>query len=162
MTHTQGQRALMKLQARTANARDCYTLDVLERAMDEITRNLDNPKPAAWQVRSAMANASKIVKQRRQQVPSASLDMELGVANVLSLGALADPVDRHAEVMCREWLRTADGLTCHDRRILLALYSGFDAVMIAAADDRPVERAREQISRARGRARGLHEHALAA
>jgi DNA-directed RNA polymerase specialized sigma24 family protein len=162
MSHTQGQIALIKLQARTANARDCYTLDVLERAMDEIVRNPDNPKPAAWQVRSAIANASKIVKQRRQQAPSASLDVERGVADVLSPGALADPVDGHAEMMCREWLRTADGLTCRDRRLLLALYSGFDAVMIAAADDRPVERVREQISRARGSARGLYEHALAA
>jgi hypothetical protein len=162
MTYTQGQSALIKLQACTANARDCYTLDMLERAMDEIVRNLGNPKPAAWQVRSAMANASKIVKQRRQQAPSASLDVERGVGDVLSPGALADPVDRHAEMMCREWLRTADGLTCHDRRLLLALYSGFDAVMIAATDNRPVERVREQISRARGRARGLYEYALAA
>lgn len=162
MTYTQGQRALITLQARTANARDCYTLDVLERAMDEIVRNLDNPKPAAWQVRSARANASKIVKQRRQQAPSTSLDAERGAADALSLGALADPIDRHAETMCREWLRTVDGLTYLDRSLLLALYGGFDSAMIAVADDRPVERVREQISRARRRARGSYEHALAA
>jgi DNA-directed RNA polymerase specialized sigma24 family protein len=157
MTYTEAQRALITLQNCVARATDCYQLDVLERAMDEIVRNFENPKPAAWQVRSAQANAGKIVRQRRQLAPMPSLD----AADLFQREPI-DPIDKYAEAACREWLRTTNGLTHADRRLLIALYDGFDAVMIAATDHRPVERIREQISRARRKAQIPYEHALAA
>lgn len=160
MQYTQGQHALMRLQDRASRARDVYALDVLERAMNEIVGSLDGSQPAGWQVRSAMANSGKVVKRRRQLAPMLSLDAaaEKGPADLLP----AARCQAFGELECRDWLCSVPGLTDTDRRLLIAVYDGADAAIIADARDLRVERVREQISRARKRARALHEQPLAA
>jgi hypothetical protein len=138
-----------QLQQQALGTWDLYTLDRLDRALNELVRNSEKTTPAAFQRRSAMANASKVLRDRVRIAPIVSLDLLLDVGEDIyssdsgSQRAAPDILDIHI------WLETTPALTSGQRAILQALASGEDAVSLAHRHHVPVERMRERISRAR-------------
>ena len=148
MSLTEAQRAIAHLQGLALRASDGYTIDVLDRALDEIVRNPDNPSPYLWQVRSARANAAKVVQARREVV---TLDTSgEDEPSVVEDAATTDT--GYGVVEIREWLRTSSRLTEPDRTLLTAVADGQDSEHLAEVLELPVQRVRERLSRARKRA----------
>ncbi|OBK28870.1 hypothetical protein A5634_19720 [Mycobacterium asiaticum] len=140
MFSSQAQSAYLTLQSMAMSAKDNYTLNRAERALDEILRNPGNAKPAGHQVRSAWANAGKVLDNRRRIVPQLSLDTP-GLQVAEADGAY-DTVD------ILDWLDHA-AVSASDRNVLRSLAGGADAEALADDAGVPVQRLRERISRAR-------------
>jgi len=141
MFTSQAQSAYSTLQARAISATDSYIVDRLERALDEIIRNPRNTRPAPFQVRSAWANAGKVIDDRRKLAPQLSLDAP-GMDDQTAIDG------RYGSVEILDWLDRAF-LSDNDRRLLHGLAAGADASVLADAEDVSVQRMRERISRAR-------------
>lgn len=141
MFTSQAQSAYSTLQAKATSATDSYIVDRLERALDEIIRNPQNTRPADFQVRSAWANAGKVIDDRRKLAPQFSLDAP-GVGDRTAVDALYGAI----EVL--DWLDHAF-LSDRDRRLLHGLATGADAGVLADAEGVCVQRMRERVSRAR-------------
>ncbi len=146
MPLSEAQSAIVSLQRRALRSRESYTIDVVDRALDEIVRNYDNPKPAPWQVRSALANAAKVVRGRREVVAPVDFRDERG-----SQPGVTDAELELVDV--RDWLDRTPALSDTQRRLLVRIADGDDAVELAADSGVPIPRMRERIARARSRAR---------
>ncbi|MFI7484069.1 hypothetical protein ACH9EU_16835 [Kocuria sp. M1R5S2] len=144
MFSTEAETAILILQAQSRKASDLYTQDRIDRALDEIVRNPSKTNPPEHQVRSALANAGKVMANRRRVAPVVSHE-DL----VIEVDAREDGYD---VVELRYWLETAP-LSSPARTLLLALAAGADANDLAAQHDVPVQRIRERIARARKNAR---------
>jgi len=140
MFSSEAQSAYITLQSRILAAQDSYIIDRAERALDEIIRNPENTKPADHQVRSAWANAGKVLQNRRDLVPQVPLDMP-GLSVAVVDGA-------YDAVEIFDWLDHA-ALSTPDRTLLRSIAGGADAQMLAHAHGVAVQRVRERISRAR-------------
>jgi DNA-directed RNA polymerase specialized sigma24 family protein len=143
----QAQAALIRLYDQAKHTTDNFILERIDRALDEIIR-LNSADPPAWQVRSALANASKVITARRQIVASWPTDGD--ETSDATAGRQEDVIE------LRSWLRSTPHVTEQQRRLLILLAEGHDAVDVAALLDIPILRAREQISRARRAARSAY------
>lgn len=138
--------AVAQLQQRAGETHDLYQLDRYDRAIDEVLRHPDKQTPAPFQCRSALANAAKVLKNRRDICRMTSLEAQ---TTTLSdhvdhvCGATVDVVDIHI------WLETTPSLGADHRQLLQALAAGDDTWTLAAKHGVPVNRMRERISRAR-------------
>ena len=134
--------------------REVYALEVLDRALDEISRHLDSAQPTAFQVRSARAHGAQAVKERREVRTFDSLEAaQAGPGHV-------DPAwveGEFAAVDLLLWLRNTASLTDCQRRLLLALADGAEPEVLAANAGVPVARMRERIARARSAAREAYK-----
>lgn len=148
MISTSVQTAVAQLQQQALRSHDVYELDRLDRAIDELVRNPDKSSPPAFQRRSAMANASKILQHRRRACPVTSLDQPTA-NDAPSSFDLARTDGAPDELDIRLWLETTPSMTAMQRDLLRALADGHDALSIARRSQTPVARVREQISRAR-------------
>ena len=144
----QAQAALTRLHEQARNTTDNFDLERIDRALDEIVR-LNSPESYGRQVRSATANASKVILDRRDIAPCISLD--------------ALPSDNQEAVIdLRLWLRDTNGITEQQRRLLMLLADDYDADAIAAMYRIPASRIRERISRARKAARAAYDRDMGA
>lgn len=153
MISDQARDALIGLHRRASRTYDLYSLDRIDRALDEISRNTGNDRPAAFQVRSANANAGKVIASRRAIAQMDSLDRE---SDHDAGPATPDPgVEEggYAVVDLLDWLRNSPSFTPPERSLMLDLSRGEDAPSLAAKYGVPVARIRERISRARATAR---------
>jgi len=141
----QAQTVLIVLQAKTSGTTDSFRLDQIDRALDEIIR-LNSTNPAAFQVRSAMANASKVLRDRERIAPRISLDD----SRSLQYGA---PDAQLAAIDLAAWLRDTRRLNDGQRRVLIQIAEVDDASALAAEYGIAPDRMRERISRARQAAR---------
>lgn len=151
MTHLSGQAeaALMSLYEQAKRTTDNFTLERIDRALDEIVR-LNSTDPPERQVRSAMANASKVIRSRRETVSAETL--EARQVEIAAPGGDEDVIDM------REWLRCTPGITDRQRTLLVQLADDHDAVDLSAVYSIPADRMREQISRTRRAARMAYHH----
>jgi hypothetical protein len=156
MSLSEAQRAIVSLQNRALRTNEGYTLDVLDRALDEVVRNYDNPKPAPWQARSALANAAKVVQSRRDTVGTISLDDEARSQDV------GDTDGGFAVVDLRDWLDRTSAVTDEQRSLLIGIADGHGPAQLAQDRGVPIQRMRERLSRARSRARTAFDRAAAA
>lgn len=148
MLSTQVQSAVQALQARALATADSYEFDVTDRALDELLRHPGSHHPAPFQVRSARANAAKVVRCRWQAYDQEILrnrDTRPGVhrQHRLALEAEGSGID------IRDWLARTSSLTDGQRRILSDLADGHDAGTLSVRDRAPLSRVQERISRAR-------------
>ena len=140
MFSSEAQSAYLALQSIALTAKDNYTIDRAERALDEVIRNPGNAKPAAHQVRSAWANAGKVLQNRRNLALQIPLDTPgLGLTELDGGYDAVDIID---------WLDQA-AVSASDRTLMRSLAHGADARMLAEVEGIPVQRVRERISRAR-------------
>src|SRR4051794_39811195 len=139
MFSPEAQSAFIALQSRASKTTDNYGLERIDRALDEILRNAEKADPAPFQIRSALANASKVIANRRTVAPTCSIDDP-----AVEAGAVDGQYDA-VDLMC--WLATTP-LTTSIRDILLGLATGQEASTLAAGAGIPVPRMREKISRA--------------
>src|SRR5271165_6272383 len=108
----QAQVALSRLHNQARRTADNFDLERIDRALDEIVR-LNSPESHGRQVRSAMANASKVIRARRDIAPCISLD---------GLQGEHGNTDSHELVMdLRLWLRDTKRITEQQRRLLALL-----------------------------------------
>jgi hypothetical protein len=155
MIATEAQSALLILQGKARHSSTNYWLERCERALDECSRNPQRTKPAAHQVRSALANAKKRIDDRDRLAPTVSLDLlaTYGIAGV-------EDADETAVVDLLKWLESTSHLKAGEREILRCLARGEDAESLAAHTNVPVSSMRQKISRARASARAawLRDH----
>lgn len=158
MSLTEAQHAIVALQQQSFREKDNYTLEQIDRALDEIVRSYGKTSPALFQVRSAKANAAKVIQSRRETV---SLIVRVDADDSIeSLGGAED--DNFAAIDVLEWLRTTSGISETDRRTLQALAVGADAEDLSHSWGVPVDRMRERISRSRGCGRRAFRKEVAA
>lgn len=150
----QTQAALIALQTRARRTTDNFRLEQIDRALDEIVR-LNSTKPTASQIRSATANAAKVLRDRRRIVPVSSLDDP-------RLGQPGGPDSQIPVIDLRSWLRTTRGLTEGQRRLLTLMAEHDDADAVAAEYGIASARARERVSRARRAARAAYAREVTA
>jgi DNA-directed RNA polymerase specialized sigma24 family protein len=144
----QAQAALTRLHEQARSTSDNFDLERIDRALDEIVR-LNSPESYGRQVRSAMANASKVILDRRDIAPFISLD---------ALPVEHGPSDnQEAAIGLRLWLRDTNGISQQQRRLLMLLADDYDVDAIAAMYRIPAPRMRERISRARKAARAAYD-----
>lgn len=153
MFSAEAESAYLSLQDQALSATDNYTLERVERALDEILRNPAKTAPAAFQVRSAMANAAKVIEDRRRLAPRVSIETPGVEPGTEDGGYVA------VEVM--HWLDTAP-VSDAERTILRGLAHGADAETLAASGGVGVQRMRERISRARKSATQNYQRTVAA
>jgi len=141
MFSEQAASAYLSLQSKALSAGDNYTLSRVERALDEILRNPQNTNPTSHQIRSAWANAGKVLHRRRKLAPEDSVNIpRAGDPFVVESG--------FAVVEINDWLKHAE-VSTSERRLLRRLADGGDARTLANSDGIEVQRMRERISRAR-------------
>ncbi|WP_280181757.1 hypothetical protein [Nocardia farcinica] len=146
MISAQAQAALSTLHERAKKTSDNFELERIDRALDEIIR-LNSVAPAAFQVRSAMAHASKVLLDRRALAPSSSVEeFESGREP-------GQPEGRFAVVDLAAWLQTTRSLTDAQRRLVHQLAADLDVEDLASVYGVMPARLRERISRTRKAAR---------
>jgi hypothetical protein len=143
----QAQTALLSLHGNATRMAGNFELERIDRALDEIVR-LNSSDSHGRQVRSAMANALKVITGRRKTVSRFSLE-----TRDIDPAAAGDPTQL---IDLRLWLRGTRRITEQQRRLLMLLADGYDADALAAMDQVPLPRMREQIARARKAARAAH------
>lgn len=140
----QAEAALMRLYEQASHSTDNFTLERIDRALDEILR-LNGTEPPVRQVRSAMAHAYQVIRDRRRTVVPETLEArEIEPPNS---GMDEDVID------LQEWLRSTPRVTGQQRNLLGLLANDPDAADLAAMYHVSVLRMREQISRTRRAAR---------
>jgi hypothetical protein len=149
----QAQAALARLYTKAANTPDNFDLERIDRALDEILR-LNSTDVPSRQVRSALANASKVILDRRKIVPLVSLD-------AVSVD-VASPDGEEAVVDLRAWLHGTRRITEQQRRLLMRLADGDSTDVLAGAHRVPLLRMRERVSRARQAARAAYAQEVTA
>jgi hypothetical protein len=143
------QAAVSQLQQQAIRTWDLYDLDRLDRALDELVRNPYKATPPAFQRRSAMANASKVLQDRRRIVTFVSID-QTAKTNQSVYSSEPGTDDTEPDVLdIHLWLETTPSLTSLQRDLLRALAAGWDAPSLATRYQVPLPRMRERISRAR-------------
>jgi hypothetical protein len=155
MISTQTGEALASLQARTDLTKrrcDSFELDRIDHALDELVRNHTKTAAAERQVRSARANALKVV-QRRAEVSAFSLDQINLHASKREQAESAGAYDAFGEVEIRDWLATTPSLSHVERALLTALADGYDSKLLAMASGTTVAEMDHRIRRAQGLAR---------
>lgn len=150
MISSEAESAILALQHRGAQICDIYELERIDRALDEIVRNPENTSPAKFQVRSALANAGKIIKERRAAIAIDSLDQGFDQGN--SYLGHTDPGFRGVEITA--WIDSAP-LPTYERNLLRRLAAGEEAPTLAAEYEMSDQRMRETISRVRRKARNV-------
>lgn len=149
----QAQAALARLYTKAGNTSDNFDLERIDRALDEIVR-LNSTDVPSHQVRSALANASKVILDRRKIAPVVSLEaVPVDVAS---------PDGEEAVVDLRAWLHDTRRITEQQRRMLTRLADGDSTDALAGADRVPLPRMRERVSRARKAARAAYAQEVAA
>lgn len=160
MINDQARQALIRLQMQASKTGDSYLLERAEHALDEVVRNHENGNPAAFQIRSALANAGKAIAHRRSTIQIDSSDYEPGGH---SFGQQPEVTEGgYALVEIRQWIDSTSALTASERRLVLDLVEGDDAEAIASRCGLPVARIRERISRVRKKARSAYDLEVAA
>lgn len=127
---------------------DSFELDRIDRALDELVRKPGKRGTPSRLVRSARANALKVVVSRGQHV-AFSIDQEDLHARKRGQVELALATDDFAEVDIRDWLDRTLSISEEQRWLLKATAAGFDAELLGSAMSLPTARVRERISRAR-------------
>ncbi|GIH28487.1 hypothetical protein Aph01nite_67970 [Acrocarpospora phusangensis] len=155
MLTEQAHDALSALYARARKTSDNYELERIERALDEIIR-LNDAAPAAFQIRSALAHAGQVLRERRGLASFAPLDdiephQEPGRCDV-----------RFAVVDLTVWLQTTPALTEGQRHLMNQLLAEEDGTVLAATHGLVPARLRERISRIRRIARTAYASEVAA
>jgi hypothetical protein len=147
--------AYLYLQKRAHRQHDSYTIERIDRALDEIVNNPGRTDPVPFQVRSSMANAAKVIKARRVIAPVIPLEAHDAHRSGGTSGDVASVSDAspYAVVETVAWLNGTRLVSPTQRALLLALVRGHDAATLAAASGVPVPRMRERIARARAAAR---------
>lgn len=140
----QAETALLRLYELAKRTTDNFTLERIDRALGEVVR-LNASSPPEQQVRSAMANAYKVMRDRRQTVSPESIE-------ALQVDIAFTNGDEEA-VDLMEWLHATPRVTPSQRNLLLLAAADCDPADIAVSHHVPVLRIREQISRARRAAR---------
>jgi hypothetical protein len=148
MLGTQAQSAVQVLQAQALTTTDGYRLDVTDRALDELLRNPNSGSPAAYWIRSAQANAAKVVRARRRRYDEGVLRNRDPRPGVHRQHRLVQEPDE-ATIDTLDWLSRTSGVTESQRRILCDLAAGHDAYSLSLRDGVPPTRIQERISRAR-------------
>lgn len=144
----QAQAALTRLYNQAHRSTDNFDLERIDRALDEIVR-LNSTESYGRQVRSALANASKVIRERRNTVSAVSLEARQIDA--------ASPDCQEPVIDLRLWLRDTKRITEQQRRLLMLLADEHDADAVASMYGIPPPRMREQISRARRAARAAYD-----
>jgi DNA-binding CsgD family transcriptional regulator len=155
MITEQTQAALLRLYALAGRAADVFELDRVDRALDEVLR-LNSDQPAAFQVRSALANASKVLRHRR------SLAVTTPLGEILPQYEPRACDDEVAQIDVLLWLQRSSALTNAQREVLQLLCSEQDSAGIAQIWGAAPGRVREHVSRARRAARSAYEHEVLA
>lgn len=140
--------AVSELQTTALRARETFHLDRADRALDELIRGCTRAAPGGHQLRSALANASKVVRGRRtlfERHVAQNRDSRPGVRR--SERFVESSPGGEAEIF--DWLERSRSLTSAQRQLLIDLARGQDAESIAIRDAVPVARVRERIARAR-------------
>jgi DNA-directed RNA polymerase specialized sigma24 family protein len=150
----QAQAALIALETRACHTTSTFRLEQIDRALDEVLR-LNGTQPTAFQVRSATANAAKVLRDRRRIAPVISLDDP-------QLGEPGAQDSQIPVIDLRSWLRTTRGLTEGQRRLLTLMAEYDDADTVAAEYGAPSARIRERVSRARRAARTAYAREVTA
>lgn len=145
MFSPEAESAYLALQSKAMVARDNYELERIDRALDEISRNPLNSRPAPFQYRSAMAHAGQAIEDRRRIVlliPAFDgLRIEPGAVEA-GYGEIEDSL----------WVE-AMPLKARDRAVLHTLVADVSVEELAPVHGLTVQRMREAISRVRARAR---------
>lgn len=157
MLSAQVQSAVRTLQSRALATADSYQLDVTDRALDELIRHPQSDEPAAFQVRSARANAGKVVRTRRHAYDQGILRNRTSRPGVHRQDRLTVEADE-AAVDALDWLARTPSLTDSQRRILSDLAEGHDATTLSIRDRVPLSRIQERISRARRVGWAAYQH----
>jgi hypothetical protein len=134
----------MRLYEQAKRTTDNFTLERFDRALDEVVR-LNSSSPPKQQVRSALANASKVLLGRRQTVSPKSIE-------ALQVD-IAVPSEAEESIDLMEWLHGTPRVAPSQRNLLMLIACDQDPADLAAHYSIPVPRIREQISRARRAAR---------
>jgi DNA-directed RNA polymerase specialized sigma24 family protein len=142
--------ALYRRIARTQSFNQWQT-DQAEEALNELVNNPDRSDPSAFQVRNALSNASKKL-QRRSELderffPSLSFGLDRAVRD--------DAAEHRLDIVV-----VLSRIQSSERNLLELAATGADAYDIADEVGLPVQRVREQLSRARARARALRAETL--
>lgn len=145
----QAEAALMSLYEQARRTSDNFMLERIDRALDEIVR-LHSAESPKRQVRSAMANAYKVLRNRRQTVVPDTLE---GCQTEIASSNRGEDV-----IELKDWLRGTPKVTDRQRNLLGLLADDPDAVDLAALYRIPVPRMREQISRTRRAARAAYRN----
>jgi hypothetical protein len=150
MLTKRAQAAIGLLHDRARKTSDSFELERIDRALNEIIR-LNGDGPPAFQVRSAMSHAGRVLKDRAELAESSSLDyldpdQEPGAA---------DP--QFAVVDLAVWLQTTPALGSAQRRLLFQLAAEEEIDQIAAKFGVTCKSMRERISRTRRTARLSYE-----
>lgn len=146
MLTEQAQHALKTLYMRARKTSDNYELERIDRALDEIIR-LNETSPVAFQIRSALAHAGQVLRERRALAPSDPLgDME-------PHREPGEDDGRFAVVDITVWWQTTSSLAEGQRDLLSQLVAEEDTEVLAAAHGLVPARMRERISRVRRTAR---------
>lgn len=143
----QAQAALIRMHRQARGTADNFELERIDRALDEIVR-LNSTDSYGRQVRSAMANALKVMRHRRK------------IVQPQTFGDAAEPISpdpMEAVIDLRAWLRDTRHITEQQRKLLTLLADDYDAEAITARYRIPPPRVREQISRARQAARAAYD-----
>jgi len=140
----QAEAALMRLYELAKRTFDNFALERIDRALDEVVR-LNSDSPPEHQVRSAMANASKVLRGRRQTVSSESIEaLQIDIV-------VPDGAEQVIDLV--EWLHGTPRIARSQRSLLMLVARDHDPADLAAHYRIPAPRIREQISRARSAAR---------
>lgn len=132
---------------------DVFELDRIDRALDQLVAHPTNTKPPIFQVRDALANASKVLKERRARdiyrMDDATLHEhhreEVELAHLREMPPLS--TEGSSDILL--WIGSTPSLTDDERSLLFLLSQGEDAVTLAERTGTKVIRLREQIARAR-------------
>ena len=155
MITEQAQAALPRFHALAGPSADVFELDRVDRALDEVLR-LNSDQPAAFQVRSALANASKVLRHRR------TLAVTTPLGDVLPQHEPGVCDDGAAQIDVLLWVQTSPAFTTSQREVLQLLCSEQDSAAIAEAWGLAPGRVRERVSRARRAARSAYEREVLA
>jgi DNA-directed RNA polymerase specialized sigma24 family protein len=138
----------MRLYGQARSTTDNFELERIDRALDEIVR-LNSTDSYGRQVRSAMANALKVLRTRRNIAPPETLGTEAGEPT--------SPDSMEAVIDLRSWLGDTKHVTEQQRMLLTLLADDYDADAIAALYRIPARRVRERIARARKASRAAYD-----
>lgn len=141
---------MLGLQRRAVQAHDIFELERIDRALDEIVRNRAKSSPPPFQVRSALANAGKVLKERRATAAIYSLEQDVAAGQDYS--GCADP--GYLDVEYADWIDRAP-LPVADQALLRRLVAGDEADALATDYGISEQRMRERISRVRRKARSF-------
>ncbi|MCD5341429.1 hypothetical protein LR392_04195 [Arthrobacter sp. AK04] len=140
--------ATLQQQADVARkSRDSFELDRVERALDELVRNHTKTGKPSRMIRSARANAYKVLKDRAS-FNAFSLDAPELHTEARSK-AEASAYDAYAEFELLDWLAHTSTLNTEQRVLLTAVAHGHDVTSLALVTGVPLQRMRERLSRAR-------------